>query len=169
MKKIILMTVMMILLCNTTYASKKWSDEDLYLFTAVVSSQIADYTQSLKFDTAYATRNDCGFLDTPQPYVTESGAIGIKWYGCTERRYRRVEEANPIVRRDDGGFDGDRAIILATALDVSLFYVGTKFPKWRRPLLYVVYIAEMFAIQKNHNWGFKPDFPVLPVIITYNF
>lgn len=171
MKKIFVTLTLILVLPSVSYPTeidKKWSNEDLFLFSAVITSQIADYTQSIKFN-QYITKNECRYLDVPDVYILETGKSIARWIECTERRYIRGEEGNPLVRRADGGFDSDRAILLATALDTSLFLIATKYPKWRKPLLYLVYSIEMLAIWDNHSKGFKADTPIFPVIWTWRF
>lgn len=167
MKKVIILLTLLLFSINNAYA-EKWNDDDIYIFSALISSQIADYSQSVKFNSTY-TKNECGYLDTPRFYDAGNGVSGMTWYECTERKYLMGEERNPLVRKANGGFDSDRAILLAAGLDASIFYIATKYPKWRRPLLFIVYIAEMVAIQNNHDLGFKSDFPVLPIFFTINF
>lgn len=171
MKRVIIIITLIVILPSSSPAAqvdKRWSEDDLYLFSALISSQIADYTQSVKFN-SIVTKNECGMMDTPNIYITENGAIIERWYECTDRQYLRGSEGNPLVRREDGGFDENKALLLGVGLDTSIFYLGTKYPKWRRPLIYIVYAIEIIALQNNHNLGFKSDFPVLPIIFTYNF
>lgn len=173
MKKVIIALTIFFFSTSYSYAyseqgDKRWSNEDLFLFSAVITSQIADYFQSTRFN-QHITKNECGYLDTPQFYDAGNGISGMTYYECTKKEYLMGEEINPLVRRNDGGFDQDRALLLATGLDASIFYIGTKYPKWRKPLLYAVYIIEIIAINNNHDLGFTADTPILPVFFVWKF
>ena len=163
MNKILL--IIILILIPTISCAGDWTKDDLYLFSAVISSQLADYSQSVKFNQP-VYKTECNF--NPQIYFFENG-YGTRWYDCQYKSYLSAEEKNPLVRRGDGGFDSDRAIILTTMLDTSVFYISTKYPKWRKPLLYLIYAIEITAIQNNHNGGFVADTPILPVFFTWHF
>ena len=168
MKKIIII-LPFILLVSPAYSDNLWTGDDLYLFGAVVSSQIADYSQSLKFDSIIlAQKEEClleayQYMDPRYP-IPVSGVrrdcLNLMW---------TVKEKNPLLQRSDGGFDENKALFLGAGLDAGIFYIGTKYPKWRRPLLYAIYAIEMLVISNNHNIGARSDTPILPVIFTWHF
>lgn len=167
MKKIIITFI--ILFTTATASAETWSNDDLYLFSAVVSAQLADYSQSIKFNEV-KTFNDCRYQIRFTDAIPSPSTSPYEIYqDCQQKSYLRGAEGNPLVRREDGGFDGDRAIILSTILDASVFYVATKYPRWRRPLLYLIYSIQMLAISNNHSLGYIPDTPVLPIIFTYQW
>ncbi len=139
----------------------KWTPENKYLFTALLSAQVGDYTQSLKINNAKTVR-DC---QGNPIYDVSTDTI---YRMCADRQMYIYRETN-LLFSDRDRFNPTKLIISDTLSDVTILYLGTKYPKIQKPLLLGSYIYRLLTVMNNHSIGLKSDFPVLPVIVSFEF